>query len=62
MFSTPSGAEMNCSVEMVENQLKRNLDAVYDVDLCSSQSSTKPRKSDGDSNVNAGILKPKIEK
>ncbi|KAJ0467903.1 putative nucleic acid-binding, replication factor A [Helianthus annuus] len=66
MFSTPSGAEMNCSVEMVENQLKRNLDAVYDVDLCSSQSSTKPRKSDGDKdedvNVNAGLLKLKIEK
>ncbi|KAJ0643955.1 hypothetical protein HanOQP8_Chr16g0606381 [Helianthus annuus] len=65
MFSTPSRAEMNCSVEMVENQLKHNLDAIYDVNLCSSQSSTKPRKSHGDkdedSNVNAGLLKPKIE-
>ncbi|XP_035845195.1 uncharacterized protein LOC110934616 [Helianthus annuus] len=66
IFSTPSGDEMNCSAEMVENQLKRNLDAVYDADLSSSQSSTKPRKSvgdkDGDLNVNAGIMKPKIEK
>ncbi|XP_021980117.2 replication protein A 70 kDa DNA-binding subunit B-like [Helianthus annuus] len=66
MFSTPSALEMNCSVEMVENELKRNLDAVYGVDLCSSQSSTKPRKSDGDkdedANVNAGLLKPKLEK
>ncbi|KAJ0786550.1 hypothetical protein HanOQP8_Chr02g0072541 [Helianthus annuus] len=66
LFSTPSGDETNCSAEMVENQLKRNLDAVYDADLSSSQSSTKPRKSVGDKdedlNVNAGIMKPKIEK
>ncbi|KAJ0485471.1 hypothetical protein HanHA89_Chr14g0568711 [Helianthus annuus] len=66
IFSTPPGAEVNCSAEMVENQLKRNLDAVYDVDFSSSQSSTKPRKSVGDKdedlNVNAWLLKPKIEK
>ncbi|KAM0060820.1 hypothetical protein Hdeb2414_s0004g00128631 [Helianthus debilis subsp. tardiflorus] len=65
IFTTPSGAEMNCSAEIVENQLKRNLDAVYDVDVSSSQSSTKPRKTVGDKdedlNVNDGILKPKIE-
>ncbi|XP_035832868.1 replication protein A 70 kDa DNA-binding subunit B-like [Helianthus annuus] len=66
IFTTPSGAEMNCSAEIVDNQLKRNLDVVYDVDVSSSQSSTKPRKTVGDKdedlNLNAGILKPKIEK
>ncbi|XP_035845239.1 replication protein A 70 kDa DNA-binding subunit D-like [Helianthus annuus] len=66
MFTTPSGPDNSCSVKMLENELKRNLDAVYDVDLCSSQSSTKPRKSygenDEDSNVNVGLLKPKLEK
>ncbi|KAJ0902205.1 hypothetical protein HanPSC8_Chr08g0334241 [Helianthus annuus] len=66
IFTTPSVAEMNCSAEIVENQLKRNLDAVYDVDVSSSQSSTKPRNTVGDKgedlNVKAGILKTKIEK
>ncbi|KAJ0566915.1 putative transcription factor B3-Domain family [Helianthus annuus] len=30
MFTTPSAPEMNCSVKMLENELKRNLDAVYE--------------------------------
>ncbi|KAJ0821123.1 hypothetical protein HanPSC8_Chr16g0716321 [Helianthus annuus] len=51
---------------MLENELKRNLDAVYDVDLCSSQSSTKPPKGDCENNeglnVKAGLLNPKLEK
>ncbi|KAF5819796.1 hypothetical protein HanXRQr2_Chr02g0081641 [Helianthus annuus] len=40
---------------MLENELKRNLDAVYDVDLCSSQSSTKPRMGDCENNEDPPI-------
>ncbi|KAJ0452470.1 putative nucleic acid-binding, replication factor A [Helianthus annuus] len=66
MFTIPSGADNRCSSKMLENKLKRNLDAVYDVDLCSSQSSTKPRKGDCENNeglnVKVGLLNPKLEK
>ncbi|MFS8008102.1 putative nucleic acid-binding, replication factor A [Helianthus anomalus] len=66
MFTTPSGPVKSSSVTMMEKELKRNLDVVYDVDFCSSQSSTKLRKSDNDmeedANVTVGLLKPKIEK
>ncbi|KAJ0451546.1 hypothetical protein HanHA300_Chr15g0568731 [Helianthus annuus] len=62
MFTTPSGPVKSSSVTMMEKELKRNLDAVYEVDFCSSQSSTKPRKSDSDmeedANVTVGLLKP----
>ncbi|KAJ0735944.1 hypothetical protein HanPI659440_Chr11g0438081 [Helianthus annuus] len=40
---------------MLENELKRNLDAVYDVDLCSSQTSTKPRMGDCENNEDPPI-------
>ncbi|KAJ0932092.1 hypothetical protein HanPSC8_Chr04g0169671 [Helianthus annuus] len=40
---------------MLENELKRNLDAVYDVDLCSSQFSTKPRMGDCENNEDPPI-------
>ncbi|KAJ0926785.1 putative nucleic acid-binding, replication factor A [Helianthus annuus] len=65
MFTTPSGVDNCCSSKMLENELKRNLDAVYDVDLCSSQSSTKPRKGDCENNeglnVKVGLLNPKLK-
>ncbi|KAM0029355.1 hypothetical protein Hdeb2414_s0018g00524751 [Helianthus debilis subsp. tardiflorus] len=66
MFTTPSVPVKSSSVSMMEKELKRNLDAVYEANFCSSQSSTKPRKSDSDmeedANVSDGLLKPKIEK
>ncbi|KAF5783114.1 hypothetical protein HanXRQr2_Chr11g0504171 [Helianthus annuus] len=66
MFTTPSGADNCCSSKMLGNELKRNLDAVYDVDLCSSQSSTKPRTGDCENNeglnVKVGLLNPNLEK
>ena len=66
IFTTPSGAHNSCSSKMLDNELKRNLETVYDVDLCSSQSSTKPRKGDCENNeglnVKVGLLNPKLEK
>ncbi|KAJ0753793.1 putative replication protein A, OB [Helianthus annuus] len=60
IFTTPSGAHISCSSKMLDNELKRNLEAVYDVDLCSSQSSTKPRQ--GDCENNEGLkMKAKLE-
>ncbi|KAJ0947956.1 putative replication protein A, OB [Helianthus annuus] len=60
IFTTPSGAHNSCSSKMLDNELKRNLEAVYDVDLCSSQSSTKPRQ--GDCENNEGLkMKAKLE-
>ncbi|KAJ0884618.1 putative nucleic acid-binding, replication factor A [Helianthus annuus] len=66
MFTTPSVPVKSSSVSMMEKELKRNLDAVYEADFCSSQSSTKPRQSDSgmeeDANETEKLLKPKIEK
>ncbi|KAJ0490609.1 hypothetical protein HanRHA438_Chr12g0569421 [Helianthus annuus] len=61
IFTTPSGPHNSCSSKMLDNELKRNLEAVYDGDFCSSQSSTKPRM--GDCENNEGLeLKAKLEK
>ncbi|KAJ0465324.1 hypothetical protein HanHA300_Chr14g0537031 [Helianthus annuus] len=61
MFTTPFGPHNSSYSNMLENELKRNLDAVYDVDLCSSESSTKPRM--GDCENNEGLdVKAKLEK
>ncbi|MFS7973181.1 putative nucleic acid-binding protein [Helianthus anomalus] len=66
MFTTPCGADNCCSSKILENELKRNLDVVYDVDLCSSQSSTKPHMGDCENNeglnVKVGFLNPNLEK
>ncbi|MFS7915491.1 hypothetical protein Hanom_Chr02g00165951 [Helianthus anomalus] len=60
IFTTRSGAHNSCSSKMLDNELKRNLETVYDVDLCSSQSSTKPCQ--GDCENNEGLkMKAKLE-
>ncbi|KAJ0933623.1 putative nucleic acid-binding, replication factor A [Helianthus annuus] len=66
MFKTPDEDLNGTSICVLENDLKRNLDSIYDDDVMSSQSSTKPRKSgkevvDNDG-VTMGLLIPKVEK
>ncbi|XP_035841273.1 uncharacterized protein LOC118488168 [Helianthus annuus] len=66
MFKTPDEDLNGTSIRVLENDLKRNLDSIYDDDVMSSQSSTKPRKSGkevvDDDGVTVGLLIPKVEK
>ncbi|KAJ0535775.1 putative transcription factor B3-Domain family [Helianthus annuus] len=66
MFKTPDEDVNGTSIRVLENELKRNLDSIYDDDVLSSQSSTKPRKAGkevvNDDGVTVGLLIPKVEK
>ncbi|KAJ0495480.1 putative nucleic acid-binding, replication factor A [Helianthus annuus] len=66
MFKTPDEDVNGTSIRVLENALKRNLDSIYDDDVMSSQSSTKPRKAGkevvDDDGVTVGLLIPKVEK
>ncbi|KAJ0440957.1 putative nucleic acid-binding protein [Helianthus annuus] len=66
MFKTPDEDVNGTSIRVMENELKRNLDSIYDADVMSSQSSTKPRKAGkevvDDDGVTVGLLIPKVEK
>ncbi|KAJ0898642.1 putative nucleic acid-binding, replication factor A [Helianthus annuus] len=66
MFKTPDEDLNGTSIRVLENDLKRNLDSIYDDDVMSSQSSTKPCKSGkevvDDDGVTVGLLIPKVEK
>ncbi|KAJ0448551.1 putative transcription factor B3-Domain family [Helianthus annuus] len=66
VFKTPDEDVNGTSIRVLENDLKRNLDSIYDDDVMSSQSSTKPRKAGKevviDECVTAGLLIPKVEK
>ncbi|KAJ0434736.1 putative transcription factor B3-Domain family [Helianthus annuus] len=66
MFKTPDEDVNGTSIRVLENKLKRNLDSIYDDDVLSSQSSTKPRKAGkevvDDDGVTVGLLIPKVEK
>ncbi|KAJ0929300.1 putative nucleic acid-binding, replication factor A [Helianthus annuus] len=63
MFTTPNEDGNGTSIRVMENELKRNLDSMYDADVMSSQSSTKPRKAGkevvDDDGVTVGLLIPK---
>ncbi|KAF5799127.1 putative nucleic acid-binding protein [Helianthus annuus] len=63
MFTTPYEDGNGTSLRVMENELKRNLDSMYDADVTSSQSSTKPRKAGkevvDDDGVTVGLLIPK---
>ncbi|KAJ0454052.1 putative nucleic acid-binding, replication factor A [Helianthus annuus] len=66
IFKTPDEDLNGTSIRVLENDLKRNLDSLYDDDVMSSQSSTKPRKSGkevvDDDGVTVGLRIPKVEK